>query len=270
MAAAVATEPLALGSGVPENRRAQARRARLWLPLFIPLAAILAVAFYTLNVSRMFLAASKGGSTPAVILAAGITLTILIGASVVAAFPQIRTSSLVLGAAAVMVIVLLGGSIVLGASEPERIAAASCPQPTKAAVNTLEVDALPTIAFQAKNFDVPAGVNQIKYIGKGGTHTLLFDGAFPGCELQVPTGKNAAKYDLATGKTYTIYCSIPGHRSLGMQATITVGAPAVKPIPGTATPVPTTIPPGSGTTLPKGGAPPTDSSSQSGTSSSGN
>src|SRR3954454_11944715 len=202
-AAATPTDPLALGSGNHEDRHAEARRARLWLPLLIPVAAILAVAFYTLNVSRMFLAASQDDTTPAVILAAGITIAILVGASLVAAFPKIRTSSMVLGAAGVMVVVLLGGSIVLGASEPEQVAKTSCEQPSGAAVNTLEVDALPTLSFQAKNFDVPAGINQIKYVDKGGTHTLLFDGAFPGCELQVPTGRDAGKYDL-TAKTYTI------------------------------------------------------------------
>ena len=40
----------------------------------------------------------------------------------------------------------------------------------------------------------------------------------PGFELQVPTGKNAAKVDLKQGQTYTIYCTIPGHRAAGMQA----------------------------------------------------
>lgn len=242
------------------------RKTRFWLPLLIPIGAILAVAFYTLNVSRLFLAASKGDSTPAVVIAAGITLAILAGASLLSAFPGVRTSSIFLGITGVMVLVLMSGSIVLGASEPEKKAGkAGYQEPTGAAVNTLEVDALPSLAFQAKNFDVPGGINLIKYVGKGGTHTLVFDGAFPGFELAVPTGKNAAKADLVAGKTYTIYCTISGHRAAGMEATVTVGAAGKVPEPGTQTPVPTSAPAGGTATTTPSGAPPTSPAAQSGT-----
>lgn len=243
-----------------------ARKSRLWLPLLIPIGAILAVGFYTLNVSRIFLAASKGDSTPAVLIAAGITISILVGASLLSAFPGVRTSSIFIGITAVMVLILMSGSIVLGASEPEKKAGKTGYQePAGAAVNTLSVDALPTLAFQAKNFDVPGGINLIKYVGKGGTHTLAFDGAFPGFGLAVPTGKDAAKVDLAPGKTYTIYCTIPGHRAAGMEATITVGAAGKVPEAGTQTPVPTSAPAGGTATTTPPGAPPTSPAAQSGT-----
>ena len=80
-------------------------------------------------------------------------------------------------------------------------------------------------SFQAKSFDVPGGINLIKYIDKGGTHTLVFDeNAVPGFELAVPQGRAAAKVDLTPNATYVIYCTIPGHRAAGMEADLNVGA----------------------------------------------
>ena len=181
----------------PARRSTRARGAqltRLILPFALPIGAILVVAFYTFNLSRVFIATSEGDSTAAVILAAGITLAILGGATAIAAFPEIRTSSLVIGLSLVMLVVLMAGSIVLGTSEPESEASATFVEPKGPAINTLEVDALPELSFQAKSFDVPGGVNQIKYIDKGGTHTLVFaDNKVPGFQLAVPNGKSASK-----------------------------------------------------------------------------
>jgi len=88
---------------------------------------------------------------------------------------------------------------------------------------TLEVDALPSLSFQAKDFSVPAGIIQINYNDLGGPHTLTFtDPKLSGFQLAVPQGPKTGKVDLKPG-TYTIYCTIPGHRAAGMQATVTAG-----------------------------------------------
>jgi plastocyanin len=95
-------------------------------------------------------------------------------------------------------------------------------QPTGTPVGTLEINALPSLTYQANNFTVPAGTIQINYISKGGTHTLVFDNPkLSGFELYVPQGPTSGKVQLEPG-AYTIYCTIPGHRQAGEQATITV------------------------------------------------
>jgi plastocyanin len=260
--------PATVGDGaqVPDVR-AEARKTRIVLPFLLPLGAILVVAFYTFNISRVFLASSENDPTPAVIIAAGITLAILAGASLIAAFPEIRTSSLVVGLSVLMLVVLMAGSLVLGASEPKGEASAAFVQPKGPAINTLSVDAEPTLNFQATKFNVPGGINQIKYVDKGGTHTLVFaDNKVPGFELAVPTGLSAAKVDLKPNSTYTIYCTVPGHRVAGMEADIIVGAPGGTPEPGTQSPTQTTGPGTTQTTVAPGTAP-GDPASQSSTGS---
>jgi hypothetical protein len=163
----------------------------------------------------------------------------------------------------VAIVIMLAGSLVLGASLPKSEASASYVEPTGPAINTLEVDALPELSFQAKTFNVPGGINQIKYIDKGGSHTLVFDAnAVPGFELAVPDGKLAAKVDLKPGKTYTVYCTIDSHRQAGMQADIVVGPAGGKPEPGTKTPT-STAPNNDTTQTTQPGTSPTSPASQS-------
>lgn len=250
----------------PPTPEQEQRKERFWLPLLLPIGAILVTAFVTFNVSRVFLAASEESATPAVIIASGITAAILIGAAVIAALPKIRTSSLVVGMCGVMIVVLLSGSLVLGPSEGhEEGGGGGYQEPAGEAINTLEVDALPSLRFQSSSFTVPAGINLVRYVDKGGTHTLLFENAFPGFKLSVPTGINELKVDFAEeGEEYVIYCDIPGHRQAGMEATVTVGPaqPGATGEPGTETPT-STIGGGSTTTTPRGN-PDTDPADQSG------
>lgn len=260
--------PAVVTTGPTLDPKVEQRKSRLWLPLLIPLGAIAVVALFALNISRVFLVASEGDSTPAVVIAAGITVTILLGATVIAALPEIRTSSLIVGMAGVMLVVLLAGSLVLGASLPKSEVAAGYVEPPGKAINTLEVDALPELKFQAKKFNVPAGINLVKYLDKGGTHTLVFDSsavAVPGFGLAVPVGKSAAKVDFTQGKTYIIYCTLPGHRPAGMEADIVVGPPGGTPEAGTQNPTVTTVPAGTTPSTVPGGSSNTDPASQSNT-----
>src|SRR4051794_10163231 len=220
-AVAVAQPPGAVELAAREQR-VELRKDRIWLPFLLPVGAILAVALVTINISRIFLAASQDGSDPAVIAAIIITLGVLFGATFIAAIPRLRTSSLVITMCGITAVVLLSGSLALGAAEDKKEASV---EPVGDAINTLEVDAS-NFHFQADNFDVPAGINEIKYVSKEGSHTLAFDEATQAyVNLSVPSGQNTTKVDLVQGTTYTIYCTLPGHRAAGMHATLTVGAP---------------------------------------------
>ena len=206
------------------NPKAEALRTRLLLPLLLPILSAAGIAFFAINLSRSFLA---GGKTGALVVVSIMMMTILLGAALISAAPKLST-----GALAVIVAVLLGavgaaGLTTLGASENKHgggEAEAAFVEPKGPPVATVEIDALPTLKFQATDFPTIGGINQINYIDKGGTHTLVFEEAeFRGFELAVSgDGDDSGKVDLGTG-VYTVYCNIPGHRAAGMEATITVG-----------------------------------------------
>jgi len=87
-----------------------------------------------------------------------------------------------------------------------------------------------TISIEAQNFsftpDHPtanAGIATIKLTSAGGAHDLVFDGAYPGFQVEVSGSgsTDSQKIDLKPGK-YTFYCNFPGHRAAGMEGTLTV------------------------------------------------
>ena len=87
-----------------------------------------------------------------------------------------------------------------------------------------------TITLTSGNFffdpDDPAAAPGIAELGldnEGGLHTLVFEDAYPGFQLEVSGGgeTDAKKIDLKRGE-YVFYCDIPGHRQQGMEGTLTV------------------------------------------------
>ncbi len=234
---------------VTELQAAELRKERLWLPFLIPVGSVLVVALFTINLSRIFLATHESKST-AVIIGTLVTLAILIGATVIAAVPKLRTSSLVLTMSAVAAVVLLSGSLVLGAAESKEEGGG---EPAGEAINTQLIEGS-NFKFQATNFDVPAGINELDYESIEGSHTLVFvEPQFSYLKLVQPGGQKAGKIEAVDGEVYTIYCDLPGHRSAGMEATITVKAGSGgTPEAGTETPSTTLEGDTSSTTAPAG------------------
>jgi hypothetical protein len=99
-------------------------------------------------------------------------------------------------------------------------------EPDEPATSVLEVDALPSLQFQADEFVVPPGVVEIRYVGRGGGHTLVIDDPqFAGFKLAVSGAEvDTGKVRLEPGM-YRILCDIPGHADAGMQAILRVLSP---------------------------------------------
>ena len=203
-------------------------KTRLVLPLLLPLLSIAAIAVYVLNISRVFLAGDKTGS---LVLGIIVTLTILVGATVVAAVPRLRTSSLALVLGLGLVIVVGAGAIALGPSlnegEGGSAAAGLVGVSGPATGGTVSVTAGPGLSFGGvkftSNFTAKTGVVQIKYGGDAG-HTLAIDSPqYASFLLGTDAGtKHAENVKFDKPGTYTIYCTVPGHEAAGMKATITV------------------------------------------------
>jgi plastocyanin len=211
-----APAPPALGAG-PDPIR-EARWTRLILPLALPLGAAVLIAVFVLNVSRVLLAA---GSNGAVVMGIALIVVILGGAAAISAAPRLRTSSLVMLVSAGFIVIISAGLVAAPASVEKVATTASNGNvnPAGPAKATLEVHALPILKFNATQFTVPAGIVNIHYISDGGSHTLAIDDPkYTSFLLQAPPAANG-KVLLKPG-TYTIYCTIPGHRAAGMQATI--------------------------------------------------
>jgi plastocyanin len=210
-------QPLELDEG--PNPVKEAWWTRAILPLALPFLGALAVAVWVFNLSRAFVA---GGSTGALVMVLIVTVTIMAGAACMSASERMRTSTKILLVSGFIAVIMSAGLISLGPSEEGEAAAGGFQEPKGPAVATLEVDALPSLKFQSKEFTTQSGVNLIKYIDKGGTHTLLFtEPEFNGFILRVPPDSDG-KVELQSGKSYTIYCNIPGHRAAGMEATVAV------------------------------------------------
>lgn len=228
-------EPAALPAGPSPVRD------RLLLPLLLPVLVIAIVVVVAINISRVLLAG--GESDVSLIIGIVLTVGILAAAALISASPRIRGSSLAWILGGTLLVVMASGMITLGASQPHGEGeGGGYEEPAGKPVATVEVHALPTNMFNADAFDTIAGVNEIDYVDEGGSHTLVFEEAeFAGFLLAVPDGPTTGKVDLAPGE-YTIFCTVPGHRAAGMEATLTaVEGPAGgggEPTPGEPPPAP--------------------------------
>jgi mono/diheme cytochrome c family protein len=91
----------------------------------------------------------------------------------------------------------------------------------KDGVLSIPADPSGQLAFAASKATGTSGPVTIEMPNKSGTqHDIVIDGLGRG-EV-VSSGTSSFKASLDAGKTYTYYCSVPGHRQAGMEGTLTV------------------------------------------------
>jgi plastocyanin len=91
----------------------------------------------------------------------------------------------------------------------------------KGGVISIPADPSGQLAFADAKATGTAGAVTIEMPNKSGTqHDIVIDGLGKG--PIVASGTSSFKATLDAGKTYTYYCSVPGHRAAGMQGTLTV------------------------------------------------
>ena len=199
---------------------------RYLLPLVLPIVVVLGLVMYVLNLSRVFLAAH--GHIP-VVVGSVITVTILIGATVLTNSKQLKSASIALMTTLFALIIFSSGWLVLGHSQVKGEATAPLTA-TGAFSGKIELAALASLKFTPVSFTVKAGIYMVTLKDDAaGPHTLDFDDPttlFKGLAVNAQGEKDSSRIFFGTPGTYTFFCAIPGHRTAGMQGTVTVtGSP---------------------------------------------
>lgn len=92
--------------------------------------------------------------------------------------------------------------------------------PTGPPVKTFKVSAK-NFSFTPNTLESPAGIIQVDLKSEDGLHDLVIEG-LPGFQIEATGGNSSTgKVKLESGE-YTFYCDLPGHRSAGMEGTLTV------------------------------------------------
>jgi plastocyanin len=201
---------------------------RYFMPLIVPIAVVLGVVVFVLNISRVFLAAH--GHIPVVICSI-VLVVILIGATVLAN-ASLKTTSIALMTTGFVFLVFVSGWLVLGSSAEKNNANATLTEqgPYDAVI---KIVAAPTggLTFAPSSLTTTTGVYLIDFTdGANAQHTLNFDQSstlWAGLVVNKQGEQLKSRIFFGTPGDYTFYCAVPGHRSGGMQGVVHVTGPPV-------------------------------------------
>jgi len=200
---------------------------RFLVPLVLPIAVIVGLVAYILNISRLFL--SGHGHIP-IFVGSAITVMILLGATLLsAASPRLRQSAITLVSAAFILLIMSGGWLVLGHSQPEKTGPTSLPATLKTK-QTLAVTAAigGNLRFTPDQLTAKTGLAKIVVTVAGAGHTFDMRDAntlFASLSLDAAGTSKSGVAFFPTPGSYGFFCAIPGHDGLGMHGTITVTGP---------------------------------------------
>jgi uncharacterized cupredoxin-like copper-binding protein len=194
---------------------------RYLVPLVLPIAVIVGVVMYVLNVSRLFLSAH--GHLP-IIIGTVITILILVGASLLAG-SRLRPSSTLMVTALFLIALTFAGWISLGHSENKEAASGPLP-PTVQAKQTIKITEAPggAFAFQPNALEAKTGLAKIEVNFAAPGHTFAFHQPEVRFQELKPTaaGLDSGVAFFPSAGTYDFYCTVPGHETAGMHGTIKV------------------------------------------------
>lgn len=202
---------------------------RFLVPLVLPVAVIVGLVAYVLNISRIFL--SGHGHIP-IIVGSIITVMILLGATLLSAgVDRLRGSAVTLVGAAFILSIMSAGWLVVGSAQPKETGPTTLADTLTVKQPTLEVTAAPggALRFAPSALTAKTGLAKIDVLVAGAGHTFTMQDAttlFKQLDLNAAGDKVSGVALFEKPGVYTFFCSIPGHEAAGMKGTITVtGAP---------------------------------------------
>ncbi len=145
---------------------------RFLVPFLLPVAVIVGLVAYVLNISRLFL--SGHGHIP-IFVGSAITVMILLGATLLSAGARrLRSSAITLIGAAFIFSIMSGGWLVLGHAQPEKTGPTTLPATLKVAQPVLKVTAAPgsRLAFAPDALTAKTGLAKIEVSVAGAGHTF--------------------------------------------------------------------------------------------------
>lgn len=205
-------------------------KKKILIPFVLPMISVVAVATLSIGFSRIFLSAKQSAgehahSNSPVVIAGVLIVVIMLLASFVAMSKKMRGNSLLVAFGVICALVMLIGGILYssGESSEVEVRVGEVLAADQKDDNPLNVEALATNSFQAKEFNVKQGVIQTNLLGKGGSHNLTFkDSRYSWFKPVVNGEQTVTEYINLEPGTYYFYCSVPGHEQAGMFADLIV------------------------------------------------
>jgi plastocyanin len=201
---------------------------RYLTPLVLPIAVVIGLVAYIINISRIFL--SGHGHIP-IFVGSIITALILIGATLLSTgADRLRSSAITLVSAAFILSIFSAGWLTLGSSQPEATGPTSLPVTLKVKQTPIAVTAAPggALRFAPSALKATTGLAKFDVTVAGAGHTFNLEDPttlFAGISLNAAgTVEHAVAFFPKPGD-YTFFCAIPGHEAAGMKGTITVTGP---------------------------------------------
>jgi plastocyanin len=198
---------------------------RYLTPLVLPVAVVVGLVAYIINISRIFL--SGHGHIP-IFVGSIITALILIGATLLSAgADRLRSSAITLVSAAFILSIFSAGWLTLGSAQPEATGPTSLPATLKVKQPPIKVTAAPggALKFAPSTLKATTGLAKFDVNVAGAGHTFSLEDPttlFPSLSLNAAGTTEHGVAFFGKPGNYTFFCAIPGHEAAGMKGVIVV------------------------------------------------